>query len=325
MKDKLTIQNQIKYLKNDKNIKFEFLSEQEAFLFLSNNNYLFKIKSYAKLFDKNEGLKTYKSLDFGQLVELSKIDMYLRRVFFDIILTIEHSLKVELINNISRDPYEDGYSILHRFFSKNTDCYDSIIRGTSSESYSSDIIKHNKASLSIWNYLELADFGAFIKLYKFYYREKLKKNQIFKDDIAQKNKIIDYLWSIKNIRNACAHNNCLLVSLNRKPVMRNNNFNKYINYGYISDLCKIETFSEGEKNSLKSFLLKDLSITLLVFYEVVKSKNLRKYHIEEVKNLFDNRFSKNKNLFKKNRDDQKKIIESYFVMKKIIDKFDSLL
>lgn len=51
-KRKLSIDEQIDYMKNKSGIKFNIVSEQEAKEFLKNNNYYFKIKSYAKNYEK---------------------------------------------------------------------------------------------------------------------------------------------------------------------------------------------------------------------------------------------------------------------------------
>ena len=47
-KIKLSIKNQIIHMKEEKGIKFNIINEEEAKEFLKNNNYYFKIKSYAK-------------------------------------------------------------------------------------------------------------------------------------------------------------------------------------------------------------------------------------------------------------------------------------
>lgn len=58
--------------------------------------------------------------------------------------------------------------------------------------------------LSVWNIVELLSFGNFMELYKLYYQMYPSFNYS------------DYLKSIKFIRNAAAHNNCILSTL-KKP------------------------------------------------------------------------------------------------------------
>lgn len=52
-KKKITIDEQIEHIKS-KNIKFEIMSENEAKKFLTYNTYYFKLKSYAKSFERKK-------------------------------------------------------------------------------------------------------------------------------------------------------------------------------------------------------------------------------------------------------------------------------
>ena len=58
-KPKLSIKKQIERLKS-KGIKFEFYSETDAYYFLQNNSYLFKLKVYCNTYKKKDALgKTF--------------------------------------------------------------------------------------------------------------------------------------------------------------------------------------------------------------------------------------------------------------------------
>lgn len=318
MKQKLSIPEQIKYMEKINNINFDNYSKEKAQLFLFNNNYFFKLKSYAKLFEKinttenNEDKKKYKDLHFESLIELSKLDYYLRRIFFNMTLAIEHSLKIELLNNITRDPTEDGYTFIRNFFNKYPQKERSLTNMLSQDNYSSEIIKKNITNIAVWNYVEVIDFGTFELLYEFYYENK---------KIYEKSILIDYLWSVRKVRNACAHNNCLLVSLNKAAKIKNEreDTKNFKNNRFLSFLSKKISLTKGEKNLLNSFLLKDLLIVVIVFEEVVKSNEVKKHQIEDLLNLLNSRFIKNKSMFNIKKPDDKKLIESYRVFKKIID------
>ena len=52
MKKKLNINQQINHMKIINGIKFNIMTEDEAIEFLKYNNYFFKIKCFAKNFDK---------------------------------------------------------------------------------------------------------------------------------------------------------------------------------------------------------------------------------------------------------------------------------
>ena len=86
MRTKCSVSQQIINLKS-KNIKFNIINEQSAIQYLTHHTYYFKLKSFAKSFEYNEVKNVYINLDFAYLVELSKLDMYLREY---IILSLIH-------------------------------------------------------------------------------------------------------------------------------------------------------------------------------------------------------------------------------------------
>lgn len=91
MRTKYTVQQQIENFKS-KNIQFNIVDEEYATQYLNDNTYYFKLKSFAKAFEYNETKKQYINLDFAYLVELSKLDMYLREYIIKLSLDTEHFL-----------------------------------------------------------------------------------------------------------------------------------------------------------------------------------------------------------------------------------------
>ena len=86
---KLKIEDQIKYMRDVKGIKFTIVDETQAAEFLTTRNYYFKVKAFEKNYEIcNSGEKKgkYFDLEFAYLQELSKIDMYLREAIIVIIL-----------------------------------------------------------------------------------------------------------------------------------------------------------------------------------------------------------------------------------------------
>ena len=67
-KQKLTVEGQVQDMK-EKDIKFEICSEEDA----------------KKIYSMNSQTKKYFNLDFAYLVELSKLDMYIRKIILEII------------------------------------------------------------------------------------------------------------------------------------------------------------------------------------------------------------------------------------------------
>ena len=113
-KIKLTVEEQIKDMV-EKNVKFEICTVQDAKSFLKYNNYYVKIKSYARNYNFDPIKKKYFNLDFAYLVELSKLDMYTRKIILELSLDVEHYLKVRLMNDLSNNSKEDGYNIVDLF------------------------------------------------------------------------------------------------------------------------------------------------------------------------------------------------------------------
>ena len=80
MKEKLTVEQQIQHMKS-KGVQFNIVSEEEATSYLTSNTYYFKIKAYAKNYDKyrtTEKAGQYVNLEFAYLKDLAIIDMLLR-------------------------------------------------------------------------------------------------------------------------------------------------------------------------------------------------------------------------------------------------------
>ena len=117
-KVKLTVDEQITDMRT-KNVQFEICSIEDAKKFLKYNNYYFKLKSYARNYVVNPQTKKYYNLDFAYLVELSKLDMHIRKIILEMSLDVEHYLKVRLMNDLSNNPLEDGYNIVEVFLQYN--------------------------------------------------------------------------------------------------------------------------------------------------------------------------------------------------------------
>jgi abortive infection bacteriophage resistance protein len=205
MKNKLTIDEQIEDLK-EKGVVFNIMNEDDAKKFLRYNNYYFKLKSYMRDYPINPKNGKYVNLEFAYLVELSKIDMYLRKIILSMCLDVEHVLKTRMLYDISRNEKEDGYNIVKKYFFGYPDTKAEIIQKANSYNFTSDLADKHVVDeeYSVWNLVELLSFGKFVELYTMYYQEDNSPNYG------------DYLQSIKFLRNAAAHSNCLLSSIKPK-------------------------------------------------------------------------------------------------------------
>lgn len=251
------------------------------------------------IFEKynNRDDNRYIDLEFAYLKELSALDMYLRKLVLKMALDIEHSLKVRLINDITDNYLEDGYQIAQDFLKANP-YVKSGIEMRSKSSTCKDLIEKYHDQYPVWSLVEILSFGDFIKLYELYYKK-----------YPVKDSFLNYLWAIKYIRNASAHNNCLLNSL-RIPYSNSIRPNKEIN-------TLISKFNGINKNSrkkkLKNPMIHDLVVLVIAFEKIVKSEMIKKKTFEELKYLFDERFMRNKDYFSKND-----TIKSYYRFVKII-------
>lgn len=95
-----TPERQVAYLRDEKGVSFDLVSERDAERFLAERTYFFKLKAFAKNFDKYESADarrgSYVNLDFGHLVELSRLDEKTRSLFLQLTLDIEHYVRVEI-------------------------------------------------------------------------------------------------------------------------------------------------------------------------------------------------------------------------------------
>lgn len=303
-KIKLSIDDQIKYMKDKSGIKFNVVNEDEARDFLINNNYYFKVKSYAKNYDKystgpNKG--KYVNLEFAYLMELSRIDMYFRRFVMKITLDIEHFLKTQLLSDLSENNDEDGYDIVSDLFCKYP-YIKSNLEVKSKNSACSDLIVKYRNDFAVWNLVETLSFGDFTKLYEIYYKKYKSKSSME-----------NYLWSVKFLRNAAAHNSCLINSL-KNPYSSQIKANSKVNT-FISKIDGINPVPRKKKMS--NPVVHDFIVTLYVFNKLVKSRKAKKNTMEELKTLMDVRFKKNKSYFEQNE----VLTSNYVFVKKIVDYF----
>ncbi len=118
LKPMLTTSEMIEHLK-EKNIKFEQMSEKEASKYLEDNNNYFNLTAYKNNFEKKyinkKFVDEYVDLDFAYLKDLSIIDFKLRLLLFDMIVDIEHYLKLKILRLIKNIPNEAGYAVVNKY------------------------------------------------------------------------------------------------------------------------------------------------------------------------------------------------------------------
>ena len=138
-------------------------------------------------------------------------------------------------------------------------------------------------NMAYWNFFELADFGGIIGLYKYYYFEFSQG----KDQRAKRVKQL--LFPVKALRNAAAHNSCLLNTLRdklKKPIglIRKSLINEYGMNPELVDLTK------------RVPLIHDFSALLLCYDVLVNSEHSRRV-CEKRLRILSERLSRNSEYF----------------------------
>ncbi|MEQ9809234.1 Abi family protein [Streptococcus jiangjianxini] len=183
-------------------VVFKLISKGKAITFLEKNNYYYKVAAFRKNFKKKDG--KYKDLDFQHLIDLATIDMYIRDTLLDIAINVEHFIKVELSRLITNNTNEDGYTIVQDFAVTYPSYYQSTYERFRKSRYQKDMFLKRGAIIPIWVLMEHMDFGCLLKLVKLYYL-KYKPKSLQKAFYLGNN--------ARHIRNACAHNNVLMINV----------------------------------------------------------------------------------------------------------------
>ncbi len=311
---KLTPEQLVEKMKS-KNIRFDIKGESNAVDYMRVHNNYYRTASYRKNYEKyqaGENAGKYIDLDFSYLTELATIDMHLRLQIMKMCLDIEHSLKVKLLADISGNEQEDGYTMVVRFLENNSYLLKDIFYKKNA-TYVGDLInKHfdfskvadnNDLSINnveihcpIWALMEIITFGEFTKLYSMYY--ELYPQENFYDSV---------LSSIKSLRNACAHNNCIIHNLKKGST-----FSTKLVREFVKEIPSITT--SERRRFLSSRAIYELTALIYLYSEVV-FEPVKKYRLIELYNLVNGRMIKNSEYFK----NQETVKNSYIFFKKIVD------
>lgn len=300
MKELLTAKELVQHME-DKGITFKYESKENAEAFLLNNNYFLKLASYRSNYRKAPNGQ-YINLDFSYLKELSTIDMHIRHLVIEMALDIEHFLKVMLLSDIEKNKDEDGYRIIQRFLAQDTsfNMLKTIQKHKASD-YCKELIEKYYPYFPAWVFVELISFGDLAYLCEFY-------NQEYGAQVGDR----ILLNSVRDIRNAAAHSNCLinvLFSGNNKP-----------HQTVVDRVKKVQEIGKNSRDKkLRNKCIYDFVCLLFAYDEIVTSDPMKKKLYEELKQLFDVRMIRHKEWFASNN-----VIESsYSFCKKIVDSVGS--
>ena len=306
-------------LRDQKGITFNGMSESEAEAYLTTTNNYLRTASYRKNYRKhrtgpNEG--KYIRLDFSYLTELSTVDMHLRAILLKMCISIEHALKVRLLDYIVSLPNEDGYSIVTRFLNNNERVVGSIdskidtifTGGLIDKYFDVCVVVENTGAAKqrvlnidcpIWVLVELLNFGELLRLCTFcetnYGMPALEYN---------------ILNPVRSLRNACAHNNCLLHCL--EPGISNTNPPPEISQ-YVA---RIKTIGHEERQ--KKLTSRPLfEITCLIYmYQKITSQAVCQKGMEELRQFTNGRMKRHLNDFFA---DNQLVSTSFAYLQKLVD------
>jgi abortive infection bacteriophage resistance protein len=311
-------------LKLEKGVTFEHMTESMAIEYLRSKNNYMRTASYRKNYDKhtsgtNKG--KYIHLDFSYLAELSTIDMHLRIILLQMCIDFEHALKVAVLAAIESNPFENGYSIVDRFLSKNSDIKvsiekkaDSIFTGNLIDKYFNlcYVVENNgnvntrilNFDCPAWVLVETIGYGELIRFIGFYNSEYPN----YRVQAPERN----ILNPVRSLRNACAHNNCLLNNLRPHGTQPPPIISKYI-VGFKS------IGKEERKNKLSCRPLFEI-VCLLYAYISVVPESMVSHRIIEFNAFIDERMFKHINYFENND----LIQTSFHFPKKVLDNLNEV-
>lgn len=272
-----------------KNVKFNLITEEAAKDYLKYNNNYYNITSFKHNFQKYpspagkyEGL--YQNLDFAYLKDLAIIDYRVRLILFKIIINIEHYLKLQILNTIDTMKLENGYTIVNMYLENDFNntkfpkkVHNNILKKIDNEYYRKIFSKYDVnidkkiENIPIWEFLEIITFGELVNFYDFYTKQY---------NLLEENKDVYILKSIVKLRNAVAHNACILCELNKKDI---NYFASYKVIQYLKD-CNIGKTTRD--NKLSNSRIRQITYTLYMFNRIVTSDGVKENTSNELNELF---------------------------------------
>ena len=300
MKELKTTDELIEHLKR-KGCGFNIVTEEEAKQFLQKSSYYMKLASFRANYDKIEAGKNvgkYKKLEFAYLKELSTLDMRLRYIIMHMCADIEHSIRRKLINDMEYNDEEDGYKGVKLFIEEHEGVLNMLNRNRKSE-YCKQLIDKYNPDYPIWVFVELISFSTLASLCNFY-------NKMYGVNFL--NMSTKLLNSVRDLRNASAHHNCLMVNLRKGGNVPLHEITDYVSL--VEGIGKI-----ARKNRLSNRFLNDFVTLVYVHRLVVDSRQIRINRMGELKKFTDERMYEHSDYFENNE-----IVKSSFLfMKRIVD------
>lgn len=295
---KLTPEEQVEHMKGQ-GITFEHYSEEKAIRYLKENNNYFKLRAYRKNYNK-DGNGKYIGLDFAYLRDIAIIDMRIRYELLEMCLDIEHMARVNLIKKVVESSDEDGYSVIADYQRERPDKYQQVLQRASNSIYCSDLQTKYDSKMPVWAFVEMLQFSNMCDFYKFV-GKRLKDKEMLKEY---------YMFQeIRQLRNACAHSNCVLNDLGASH-----------NPKHKADLAMTKALSEVvtrdvSRRKLSNDRIRQITTLLYLYSRYIKSSGLKRYHFGQLHEVFFRRFEEKAGYY----DSCDKISSTFAFFQKVID------
>ena len=273
----------------EKGITFNRISEEDVKRYIETNTYFFRIYSYRKNYYKNDDGK-YINLDFAYLIEMSKMDRDLRYILFDLCIDVEYFLKKEIVRRVTERGLER--EVVSKYFEINPKAKKRIESQDKNTSYTHNLIEKYKDNYPIWVFVEVASFGLITSFCDFYtdtYKEKIIDGNI--------------LNNIRDLRNAVAHNCCLLMNFTEKKQIGNNSI--------ISTFAANCGAGKEARKWLTNKFIFDLTCLLYVHIKLINDP----IKFKQFDQFLKEKGLKQKDYFSKNQ----QICSAYLFVKKVVD------
>lgn len=221
-------------------------------------------------------------MDFADLVDLAIIDNRLRTILLEMAISIEHFSKVHLLKVIQENE-PDGSRIVTDYIDHlSTDHKETLLADLSKNKkslYCGDLynkyLKNNGSQLKcpIWVFIEIISFGQYLHFYEFC-KQRTNDSELYRR--------LYLMRVVKDLRNACAHNNCLINNLhsqlNRKPNAEIQNL-----------LSQLGFSKESRQKHLRRAATYQIVTTLYAHKEIVSSVGVHNnisVKLQDLKNRF---------------------------------------
>lgn len=301
----LTAKEQVKHSEG-KGVQFNDFSKTKAIRYLEENNNYFKLRAFRKNYIKGEDGK-YLHLDFADLVDLAIIDNRLRAILLEMAISIEHFSKVHLLKVLQKSE-SNGTQVVTDYVNQLTPSFretlESELDKNKNSLYCGNLYKKylgNKIYCPVWVFVEMVSFGQYLHFYEFC----AKRNQSQNKELLRR---LYLMRVVKDLRNACAHNNCIINDLRAQT---NRDPNEEIQKVFAS-----LGFSKGVRSKhLKRVAMYQIITTLYAHKEIVISPGVHKNIALKFRDLNDR--------FYRDRDYSKNgiITSSFNILSKTFDKW----